>query len=337
VLERANRGGFTGTTDEKWAEAEKAFDQSALEMYERSHPLIRLKFPTPDRLPYYYLQRELAALLAVKVEGHSVEGSGAGNGGRAERWFESEDGLLGGKPDFLDAAHHEVVDYKTGHVDEDIGDMVGERERRQLALYAYLANESGFDIEAGRIIRANGMQAVVPISHDEATEQAEAARSALAEYNEAVGTSTFESLADPTPGNCRFCECKPLCEAFWNAASYEWEPECGTHVEGSVVSCSSPRTISGMELVTLEIEPTRGTVFSDGIVTLLQIPVEWFTADGDEPPREGDLIRLVDGQLVKVTEDGQERPAEPLTIRGNRIKTTVWRVQPGVTPPGEVE
>jgi hypothetical protein len=55
-------------------------------------------------------------------------------------------------------------------------------------------------------------------------------------------------------------------------------------------------------------------------------PLEWFTADGDRPPQEHDLIRVVDGSLAGTVVNGEESPSEPMTIKTNRIKTTVWRV-----------
>ena len=329
VVEAANTSEIAGLPEQRRHGAREMFDRIASTVHQRAHPLMRLKFPSPDRLPYYYQQRELAALLAAETQPSWTEGSGGGGGisDRAERSFQSNDGVITGRPDFLDASEHAVVDYKTGHVEEGIGELVSERERRQLALYVYLADQSGINIERGRIVRANGDQAVVKISRDEASAEADAARVVLAEYNHlATHDATFESLATPTPESCRMCECKPLCQAFWNAADYEWRGTCGSHVEGRVVRCQTPRLVQDIELVTLEVEPTRGTVFSDGLISVPQTPLEWFTADGDRPPQEHDLIRVVDGSLATTTVNGLETPNEPMAIKTNRIKTTIWRV-----------
>jgi len=318
VLEAVHKAEITGTFDEKRATARVVFDRLASEAYENSHPLLRMKFPTPDRLPYYNQQRELAAFLAAETEEPKGGSSSAhyGSGG-AERWFESPDGVIRGRPDFLDAANHEVIDYKTGRVEEG-GGVVTDREKRQLALYAYLAHESGISVERGRIVRANGLQAVQEILPEDSVAEAVAARALLAEYNEAAPISSFRSLASPSPEGCATCDCKPLCEAFWNAADDDWQQECGTHVEGEIVECSPPSDVQGATLITVKIRPTRGTVISDGDITIPQIPLAWFTADDDRPPEAGDLVRLVEGRLVK--ED------EPVTVQGDRIMTTVWRV-----------
>lgn len=326
VVEAANTGEIAALAEQRRLAAREIFDRIASAVHQRAHPLMRLKFPSPERLPYYYQQRELAALLAAETQPPGT-GSRGGSSDRAERSYQSDNGVITGRPDFLDASEHAIVDYKTGHVEEGMGGVVTERERRQLALYVYLADQSGLDIERGRIVRANGEQAAVTISRSQASAEADAARTLLAEYNHlATHGATFESLAAPTPESCRMCECKPLCEAFWNAADYQWHAACGTHMEGRVVRCQTPRLVQDIELVTLVVDPMRGTVFTDGLITVPQTPLEWFTADGDRPPQEHDLIRVVDGSLAGTVVNGEESPSEPMTIKTNRIKTTVWRV-----------
>jgi hypothetical protein len=306
-----------GEPDERRAAARAEFDLLATKAYAEAHPLLRRKFTSPEKLPYYNQQRELAALLAAATPlPPQLGGDRSGLGSGSEKWFESSDSKIGGRPDFLDAARHEVVDYKTGYV-ADGGGSVSEREQRQLNLYAYLARESGITVEVGRIVRANGNQPTVQITSDQAVAEAEKARALLIEYNTSVVGSTFEDLADPSPDVCRMCSCQPLCEAFWIMADASWQEECGVHLEGTVVHIDEA-VIQETALVTLEVDVTRGTVEADS-ATIEQVPLAWLEADGDRHPKVGDVIRVVDGRLVN--------SSDPVLIRTDRIMTTVWRVQ----------
>jgi CRISPR/Cas system-associated exonuclease Cas4 (RecB family) len=326
VMEAANKGQFQGPQDERRNMARTKFDALAASAYSSANPLLKTKFSSPEKLPFYNQQRELAALLASEVDLQVGSGTtGEVGAGGAERWFQSSDGKLGGRPDLLDREGQEVIDYKTGYVPEEQGSVVSDREVRQLNLYAYLARESGFDIARGRIIRANGRQASVDISIDQANSEAAKALATLDEFNALVDGSSFEDLARPAPDVCAMCDCIPLCEQFWNDAEDSWMETTGVHVQGIVVDVQAGQ-VQGTALATLKIEASRGTV-EPGEVTIEQVPLSWFTADGDREPMVGDLIRLVNGRLTNAE--------DPVRVRADRTMTAVWRVLPA-NPEGEV-
>lgn len=318
VMEAAQKGKITGDPDETRPAARILFDNIASRIHSEAHPLIRVKFPAPVRLPFYNLFRERAAALAADYAAQRQEGAGGGSGvfgTISESRFESSDGLIVGRPDLVDVSQAEVVDYKTG-VAADEPWRVSEREARQLSLYVYLANEAGLHIFRGVIVRGNGESAAIDIPLDRAEAEAQRARDELAKYDARIDTESFQDLARPTPDVCRMCPCQPICEAFWDSADTSWQEACGVHIEGAVTDMSTA-AIQGTPLLTMVLEASRGTL-GTGAVTIEQIPESWTTADGDRPPQTGDVVRLVDARLV----DDEVR-----AVRADRIMTSLWRVE----------
>ena len=66
AVEQANRGQFSGLgRDEQLQAARNVFDRSAQTVLAQTHPLLRVKFGSPEKLPYYNLYRERAAIEAA--------------------------------------------------------------------------------------------------------------------------------------------------------------------------------------------------------------------------------------------------------------------------------
>jgi len=318
VMEAVQKGRISGNADECQAAARDSFDVLAARIHEDAHPLLKVKFPSPEKLPYYNLFRERAAVLAGEycVRASDRDGLGSdGQGAVAEQRFTSSDGLIVGRPDLIDLRSSEVIDYKTGIASEDDW-RVSEREARQLNLYVYLASEAGLSLSRGTIIRGNGETATIDIAPAAAEAEAQNARDALAAYNASLEGRTFYELARPAPDNCRMCPCIPMCEPFWAAADATWQVDCGVHVEGTVVAVEQS-TMQATALVSLEVEASRGTVGA-ATVSVEQVPLLWVTADGDREPRVGDVIRIVDARLTSLE--------DPVVVRADRIMTAVWRM-----------
>jgi hypothetical protein len=316
VMEGLQKARIVGSEDERREGARRLFDELATQIHADAHPLLRVKFPSPHKLPFYYLLRERAAAAAaeyVQIE-ESVEQRGANMSAISEGRFASTDGVIVGRPDLLKPADEEVVDYKTGLISSD-GRQVSDREARQLRLYVYLAGEAGVAARKGTIVRGDGQTASVEITRESAEAEAERARDLLAELNSLIdGGSSFYELARPSATSCRLCPCIPLCDKFWEAADSTWADESGIHLEGTVKAVH-PATVQGTALLSLEVAVARGTI-GEGTTTLEQLPARWAVADGDRLPEAGDVVRLVDARLVS---------EDPSIVRADRIMTTLWR------------
>lgn len=319
VMEGLQKGVIDGADDEeRRSAARNVFDELAARMHGEAHPLIRVKFPSPQGLPYYNLIRERAAAVAGSYApaASRTQGDDGAHSTIAEARFESSDGVIVGRPDLIDAERGEVVDYKTGQPAAEDAFRVSDREARQLSLYVYLADQSGIAVTRGTIVRGNGDTASVDIPREAAEKEAEKARTLLSEFNSAIDAGrSFYELARPSAPVCRFCPCIPFCEPFWASVEPSWAEECGCHVEGTVRSVE-PATVQGTDLLTLEVDASRGTV-GECVASIEQIPTAWVLADGDRRPQPGDTIRVVDARVVS---------SEPPVLRSDRIMTSLWRL-----------
>jgi len=320
VMEAVQKGRVLGSDEASRVAARDLFDESAAKIHADAHPLLKTKFPSPEKMPFYNLFRERAAALAAEYCGRLDREEASSSAARsitAEARFSSADGLIVGRPDLIDLQQSEVIDYKTGLSAED-GWEVSEREARQLSLYVYLANESGLNLSRGTIVRGNGETATIEIAPDVAAAEGQRARAALTAYNTAVEDRSFFDLATPAPETCRMCPCIPVCEPFWQASDPTWQGVSGIQIEGTIVGLEST-TVQGTPLVSLNVDASRGTLGAARI-SIEQIPIAWMTADGDRAPTAGDVIRVVDARLVN-SED-------PVVVRADRIMTSVWRLAP---------
>lgn len=325
VLAAAHRRGLTTEAGFDRVSARQLFDETVRTLHNRAHPLVKLKFPTPERLPFYNLRRERAVLIAARIA--SEQSSPVSSGGRAtaarapctEAAFKSTDGLIAGRLDHLDGERQALVDYKSGYVPESEAEAVSSSEARQLRLYAYLALQAGIPVSKGVVIRGDGRTCELPIGPDEAEEEARRARDRLLELNVAVNAgAAFPDLASPSPQHCRSCPCIPFCDAFWEHAAQDWEGECGCYVEGKVLEADS-RSIQGVLLTTLLIEVQAGTV-SVAQASVEQIPTEWLSVAGGRVPGPGDVIRVVQGRSSSTNENSA-------VIRVDKTTTSVWRLR----------
>ena len=132
--------------------ARELFDKTAQKLHLSAHPLIKLKFPAADRLPFYNLNRERAAITATPIAASRPPSARSADGEvrlgsaavRTESRLRSRDGRLVSRADHIDGRSRVVIDYKTGHVSD------------QLRLYAYLAAENGTDVGTGAVVRGDG-------------------------------------------------------------------------------------------------------------------------------------------------------------------------------------
>ena len=171
VLEHAARTGISGADeDARVQEAARRFDEEMDRRFQDAHPLIRAKFGSQERIPFYYISRARAARVASESpRRHSphVDSSPAQSQGRdrsrlAERTLTTRDRKIRGRPDRIDVDDGLIVDYKTGLSPDS--NRPTESEARQLRLYAHLATENGIAVRAGAIERADRSRVQIPIS-----------------------------------------------------------------------------------------------------------------------------------------------------------------------------
>lgn len=323
LMAQAHRGYLAGDDQAaRLVSAKASFDMKAQELWTTAHPLLKAKFGQVQRLPYYNLCRERAAIdaSAVETESHVQTTSTAAPSLQfkqtiTETNLVSKDGLVAGRPDHLDRAARHVTDYKSS-AEVDGGQEVTPAEERQLRLYAHLAEENGIPIERGFIARSDGRQASIAIGAGQAEAEGRRARAALADYNRVVTGQTFESVAQPSAENCAFCPCIPFCAAFWKEATPAWGERCGRHIEGRIAAIEES-SIQGVTLKTFRLDGCRGTI--EGQQAFVeQVPERWITADGSMQPEVGDLMRVVSGKV--------EGESSPPVVRVDRVASALWTV-----------
>jgi CRISPR/Cas system-associated exonuclease Cas4 (RecB family) len=320
VLELANKGQFSKEKKACYESAQHVFEEQVQSQYQNAHPLLKSKFRSIDRLPYYYLFRERAALHAVDIalkKQPSTSKEILKPSGGTEVSLVSRDGLIKGRPDYINAAKSEIIDYKSGTKAEASGTELSVSEIRQLRLYVHLCLENDIQISQGIIIRGNNQHATLMIAHEDAQQEGDAARELLAELNTAATHQTFKEMAEPSPENCKGCSCIPLCEAFWEQATPEWVSECGLHLEAEIIRPPSSSTNPASKVITLETNAIRGT-FPPSQVIIQKIPETWVTLDGENIPEVGDVIRFINGKNTS--------SSVLSTIGIDKVLTSIWIV-----------
>jgi len=320
VLAAANVGKLGRESEAARLSGRNLFDREAASNYRGSHPLLQAKFPNVERLPYYNLYRERAALYGSLVaagrtltETSELRGVTAKES-QVETYLRSTDGLIVGRPDFLDRESGTVVDYKTGLIEGP--NEVSEREARQLRLYAYLAAEAGSPVSRGAIVRGDGRKAEIQMSEDEIDTEASKAKTQLQAINTASSSDrTFDDLASPSADNCSRCPCNVVCQRFWQNATPEWVSTCGLYVEGRVTRVTESAQ-AGFEAITLDMEVQRGTL-SSALASVEQIPRAWLTIQDDRLPAVGDVVRITDARHSRTEGDVG-------VVRVDKTLTAVW-------------
>jgi hypothetical protein len=322
VVEKAANGVLTNNTQNILDAAREYFDRKCRELYDSAHPLLHAKFVSPQRMPGYYLFRERAAMTAVEVFNSAPAPSGGNRrpasaatspASVAERWLKTNDGMLGGRPDFIDGDKSEIVDFKTGLYGES---QMSESEARQLRIYAQLALENGYPATTGVIIRPDGRRLNMAVTPAEAQKEAAAAKEVLRSLNSAVAAGeTFADLANPAAATCRMCPCVPFCEPFWQTADISWAADAGVQIEGLVTKVEQS-TLQGTDLVSLTLDVQRGTA-PIGSCTVEQIPASWLLACGSMLPNVGDRVRVTGGRMIDL---------DSRTVRVDRVATAVWTI-----------
>lgn len=124
------------------------------------------------------------------------------------------DGLLKGSIDRIRYASdgYEIVDYKTGKVYDDNGDIKKDYID-QMNLYAYMLEEKeGVTVSKLTIIDHLGNEIGVPYDKNAKTYVFNSIKYLISDINAAVVSGVPDTLAKPNEQNCCFCPCLHLCK-----------------------------------------------------------------------------------------------------------------------------
>lgn len=323
IAAAAQRGHLQSNSGGVEEAARDLFNQIAEKLFAESHEIFKVKFGVKERLPSFYLRREEAVALACML----ASGTSRPSVHRTlkpklplkvvEQSLQSQDGLLYGRPDYINAETGEVVDYKTRRASPDGNDEVTKREMRQLRLYAYLTQENGIEIKRGAIVLADGTRVVIELDKVEVEREAHAAARALEAYNAAVtDNATFRYIASPSAETCSYCPCIVMCEPFWEQANPTWRESVGAQVHGKVISISRSN-FQGINVLTMHLEYLGGTIERSVEVVLEQIPEKWLLGEMQSEPQPGDEVRIISARTAVST-------SEQTVVRADRATTDVW-------------
>jgi PD-(D/E)XK nuclease superfamily len=327
VMELGNRGRFLQGAA-CLSEAKIEFDKETQRLFADAHPLLKAKYATPAKIPFYSIRRSRAAALALRAsvvakqhtsttEVHDSTAGSVNSFRIVEQAFLSKDGKVTGKLDLLEPKLGKITDYKSGQRPLNNPSGLSEPEVRQLRLYAYLAQENNYPVTEASIVRGDAAEVTIPVTATDAASEALRAKEMLQDFNNAIeGGKSFRDIASPSP-NCANCPCIPFCERFWEDALPDWEEECGTHSEATILE-SQDSNVAGTKLKTFTLDCTRGTA-PRGRLIAEQIPLDWLSI-GSSVPAVGSTIRV-----VLAARSGTE--PECRTLHVDRFKaTTIWRV-----------
>ena len=335
VMEMGNQGRLS-EGEEGIREAKAAFDRKAGQLFSEAHPLLKAKFVSPEKFPFYFERRARVAILAAKASsgvvarqanapgrGTVAQGRPADQARLVEQTLSSRDGLIKGRIDLWERSSSTVTDYKSGLEPKNAPSGITEHETRQLRLYVHLAQENGCTVTAAAIVRGDGRRTAIAVSAADADSEAQTARQALEQFNQAVsGGAHFYSLASPSCESCAGCPCLALCDPFWEAAQPEWEESCGANAEGEIVEIREA-SFAGSPLRSLSLKDCRGSA-PNGDLVVEQIPLAWLSL-GSSIPEAGRRVRIVSAARL---------PPEPQNrvLRVDRVKSTAIWIAPNPRP-----
>lgn len=140
----------------------------------------------------------------------------------SEKWFESQDKLIGGKVDLVieNGNEIEILDFKTGAITQDCLDDEGEiysdvknEYKEQLKLYAHLYFENTNKFPTGlSLVDLAKQKFPIEFSEQECKSLFDEAKSLLKSTNECLNTKSFS--ANPKQENCIYCLYRPACSFF---------------------------------------------------------------------------------------------------------------------------
>lgn len=140
-----------------------------------------------------------------------------------EKWFETEDGIVGGFVDKVLFTNngYEIIDYKTGAIIDKYSNDIKKEYKYQMFLYAALMYENLNEWPTTvKIQGLNGDEYSINYSTEECISLLYNAKALFSNINELLiginnNLELQKSLANPAPDNCRFCGYRSICSPYW--------------------------------------------------------------------------------------------------------------------------
>lgn len=177
---------------------------------------IQEEFPTLGNVrvvDYDKMFETIDVILDTFQESHNAPSGNYTDIKNPNEHFIKLDGLLKGSIDRIRyvSGGIEIVDYKTGKVYDDNGDIKKDYID-QLNLYAYMLEEKeGVTVSKLTIIDHCGNEIDAPYDRKAKTNIFNSIKCLISDINEAIASGMPETLAKPSNENCCLCPCLHLC------------------------------------------------------------------------------------------------------------------------------
>ncbi len=178
--------------------------------------------PKPEDWPGFFVTKTRVIRRAIRLSQNRESPPGQNHHSSIERPLIDAESGLKGRPDRVETRSGSVVvvDLKTGLGQKD--PSVG--QRRQLLVYAFLVNkETDQWPDKVAIEDASGRRWEEPVVPDEASRIVEEIIQAKEGFNGAVESKVLRELAAPASETCRWCTYRPVCDAYWESLTTEWQ------------------------------------------------------------------------------------------------------------------
>lgn len=208
IFQEVNNGGLDTDEDtliKKWKEL---CTQKQSELREEYPTLRNIEIGDYDAMfETIYIAQRMRSQAAFQKDsaGKSID--------RPNEHFLKLDGLLKGSIDRIKASGDgvEVIDYKTGKIFDDNGNVKKEYVA-QLNLYTYMLMEKESAKVTGlTIIDRSGAEVPVDFYPERKDDVLNAIRSFLKKINGIIKSSIYDDLRAPSKENCNFCACQHIC------------------------------------------------------------------------------------------------------------------------------
>src|SRR5579875_1712756 len=286
VLELAGAGELPLADDPGWREA---FDQAwadATAERERMRNPLEAHWPPPERWPYYAARKVATRRLCERILSARASGEAGYFAGEAptlqEQRLEAFGGKLRGRADVVQRSPEPAIeDYKTGALFDSENGEVKSQYRTQILLYAVLEHEAtGVWPKRATLVPLQGDPVVIEIDPGEANAAAEAAITALTDYNRRVSEGTPPiDLASPSPPVCGICPYAIECPAFWSDADTSWLAQGVVAIAGELHDLEASR----VSTFNIRLQRLAGSVGA-GEYLLFQLDAERFGGLVGLPP-----------------------------------------------------